>query len=66
MYTAKVKVNGKESSNGMVGRTVPADFTASECFNVGVDLGSPVSERYYDKEPFRFSGKINSEKVDLI
>ena len=61
-----IKVDGKEWASGLVGRTVPAAFTASECFNVGVDLGSPVSERYFDKAPFRFNGKINSVKVDLI
>ncbi|HMS34424.1 MAG TPA: arylsulfatase [Ignavibacteria bacterium] len=61
-----VKVDGKEWASGKVGRTVPAAFTPSESFNVGIDLGSPVSERYFDKAPFRFNGKINSVKVDLI
>ncbi|HMR39238.1 MAG TPA: arylsulfatase [Ignavibacteria bacterium] len=67
MSSAKVtiKVDGKEWATGMVGRTVPAAFTASECFNVGVDLGSPVSERYFDKAPFRYNGKINTVKVVL-
>jgi hypothetical protein len=37
---------------------VPAVFTASETFDVGVDLGSPVSRDYFDRQPFKFNGKI--------
>ena len=38
---------------------------ASETFDVGVDLGSPVSIDYFDRRPFRFDGKISSVKVKL-
>jgi arylsulfatase A-like enzyme len=61
-----ITVNGKEVAKGEVKRTVPAAFTASETFDVGVDLGSPVSLRYHKKTPFKFNGKINSVKVDLL
>lgn len=61
-----INVDGKEASRGEVKRTVPAAFTASETFDVGVDLGSPVSLRYHKKAPFKFIGKIKSVKVDLI
>jgi len=40
---------------------VPAVHTASETFDVGVDMGSPVALDYFDKAPFRFNGKI--EKI---
>jgi hypothetical protein len=46
-------------------RTVPGAFTASESFDVGVDLGSTVSLVYDERRPFAFSGKINSVKVEL-
>jgi arylsulfatase len=46
-----------------VKRTVPAAFSASETFDVGVDLGSPVSLDYFDRRPFQFTGNI--EKVDV-
>ena len=36
-------VDGAEVARTTVARTVPAAFTASETFDVGVDLGSPVS-----------------------
>lgn len=64
--TITIKVDGKEQAVVKVGRTVPAAFTASESFNVGIDLGSPVSIRYFDKAPFKFEGKIHTVKVDLI
>jgi hypothetical protein len=46
--------------------TVPAAFTASETFDVGVDLGSVVSLKYMDRAPFKFNGIIRSAKVDLL
>jgi len=44
---------------------VPAAFTASETFDVGVDLGSPVSLEYFDRRPFAFAGTINKVEVQL-
>ena len=61
-----ITVDGKEVAKGEVKRTVPAAFTASETFDVGIDLGSPVSLRYHEKAPFKFNGRINSVKVDLL
>ena len=43
--------------------SVPAGHTASETFDVGVDLGSPVALDYYDRAPFRFNGEI--EKIHI-
>ncbi|MBK5967108.1 arylsulfatase [Thiocystis minor] len=53
-----LSVDGAEVARTTVERTVPAAFTASETFDVGVDLGSPVSRDYFDRRPFRFDGKI--------
>jgi arylsulfatase A-like enzyme len=58
-------VDGREVARTTVKRTVPGAFTASETFDVGVDLGSPVSLDYFDRRPFRFDGKITSVKVRL-
>lgn len=60
-----VSVDGKEVARTTVKRTVPAAFTASETFDVGVDLGSPVSLDYFDRRPFRFDGTIHSVDVQL-
>jgi len=60
-----IKVDAVEVASTSVKRTVPAAFTASESFDVGVDLGSPVSLDYYDRRPFKFEGKIQSVYVEL-
>ncbi|QDU19425.1 arylsulfatase [Urbifossiella limnaea] len=60
-----LSVDGREVAKATVKRTVPAAFTASETFDVGVDLGSPVSRGYYDRAPFRFGGKIDRMTVTL-
>ena len=39
-------------------RGSPRCFTASETFDVGVDLGSTVSLDYMERRPFRFDGRI--------
>jgi arylsulfatase len=45
---------------------VPAAFSANETFDVGTDLGSPVSLRYHKKAPFEYKGKIDKVKVELL
>ncbi len=60
-----LKVDGAEVATADVKRTVPAAFTASETFDVGIDLGSPVSIDYFDRRPFRFNGKIDTVNVKL-
>ena len=60
-----LKVDGKEVGRTTVMRTVPAAFSASETFDVGVDLGSSVSLDYIERRPFRFDGKIESVQVRL-
>jgi arylsulfatase A-like enzyme len=60
-----LSVDGAEIARTTVKRTVPAAFTASETFDVGVDLGSPVSLDYFDRRPFAFNGKINEVLVEL-
>ena len=60
-----LKVDDKEVGRTTVKRTVPAAFSASETFDVGTDLGSPVSLDYFDRRPFPFEGKIQSVSVEL-
>jgi arylsulfatase len=61
--TITLKVNGEQVGQGRIERSVPAQHSAFETFDVGEDLGSPVALDYYDRAPFEFSGKIN--KVDI-
>ena len=37
---------------------IPAIFTASESFDVGMDSTSPVAYAYREKAPFAFEGKL--------
>jgi hypothetical protein len=55
----KFWINGKEAATGTVQRTVPATFTASETFDVGMDTCSPVADDYFDKAPFKFEGSTS-------
>jgi arylsulfatase len=61
--TITLKVNGKEVGQGRVEQSVPGIFTASETFDIGMDLNAPVSLDYYDRVPFKFNGKI--EKINI-
>jgi arylsulfatase len=61
--TVTFTVDGQKVGEGRIGRTVPGTFTASETFDVGIDLGSPVSLDYHERAPFKFDGTI--EKVHI-
>jgi arylsulfatase len=54
----KFWINGEPARGGTVRRTVPATFTASETFDVGMDTSSPVANAYFDKAPFEFEGRL--------
>ena len=58
-----ISVDDVETMRVAVAGTVAGAFSASETFDVGTDLGSPVSFDYFERAPFRFNGKI--EKVDV-
>lgn len=46
-----LSVDGRPAAKGTVELSIPLAFTASETFDIGTDLGSPVSASYYDKAP---------------
>ncbi|MCA9171381.1 MAG: arylsulfatase, partial [Planctomycetales bacterium] len=58
-------VDGKPMGELTAKRTAPAAFTASETFDVGLDLGSTVSEAYSERRPFKFDGKIKTVNVEM-
>ena len=53
-------LDGERIASARIERTVPAMFSFSETFDVGKDLGSPVSLDYAERKPFAFSGSIAS------
>ncbi len=58
-------VDGQEVARTTAAMTVPAAFTASESFDVGIDLGSTVSRDYFPQRPFCFDGEIQEVRVVL-
>ena len=60
-----LRVDGAEVARSVLDRTVPAAFSASETFDVGIDLGSPVSRDYFERRPFAFDGTIERVSVSL-
>ncbi len=61
-----MKVNGKEVASGVVPVSAPLLFTANDCLDFGVDLGSPVGIEYYDDAPFKFNGTIENAQVKYL
>ena len=51
------------SSTGLWAPAATAAVTINDCLDIGTDLGSPVSEAYYDKAPFTFNGTIEQVQV---
>jgi len=50
-------VSGQQVGQGRIERSVPAQHSAFETFDVGVDAGLPVALNYYDRAPFKFRGR---------
>ena len=57
------EVGGDVLAKGRVPISAPLLFTANDCLDIGVCLGSPVSMDYYDKAPFAFDGRIDRVHV---
>jgi arylsulfatase A-like enzyme len=64
--TVTLKVNGKLFATGEVPVSAPLIFTANDCLDIGIALGSPVSLDYREKAPFKFNGTISLMNVKYI
>jgi arylsulfatase A-like enzyme len=61
-----IRVNGKLFATGVVPVSAPLLFTANDCLDIGISLGSPVSLDYREKAPFLFNGTIDNVNVRYI
>ena len=61
-----LKVNGAEVASGVVPVSAPLIFTANDCLDFGIDLGSPVGIEYYDQAPFKFNGAVLGAQVKYL
>jgi len=59
----RILANGETILSGEIPTLVTAGFSANECFDIGQDLGSPVSENYFDRAPFTYNGDIRDLEV---
>jgi hypothetical protein len=58
-----VRVGTDIVAQGQVPVSAPLLFTANDCLDIGVCLGSPVSMDYYERAPFPFEGRIERVHV---
>ena len=63
--TATMFIDGKQVAEGNIAQTLMARFSLDETFDVGEDTGTPVSEDYATKMPYRFTGTLNKFVVIL-
>ena len=61
-----MKVNGAVVGKGQVPISAPLLFTANDCLDIGIALGSPVSLDYCKKAPFKFNGTIENVHVKYV
>jgi arylsulfatase A-like enzyme len=61
-----MRVNGEVFASGQVPISAPLLFTANDCLDIGIALGSPVSLDYYDKAPFKFNGTVERVHVEYM
>jgi len=64
--TVTMKAGGKVIAEGKVPISAPLLFTANDCLDIGMSLGSPVSLDYYDKAPFTFNGTIEQVHIRYV
>ncbi len=62
--TGTLFVNDAKVGEGRIERTQPMAFSADETADVGVDLGTPVTEAYKQGDN-RFTGKIHKVTVEV-
>lgn len=60
----RMSVDGQPVGGTTVPVSAPLLFTANDCLDIGVCLGSPVSLDYYDRAPFPFDGLIDKLVVE--
>jgi len=61
-----LKFNGAVVAEGRVPVSAPLLFTANDCLDIGIALGAPVSDDYYDRAPFKFNGRIAQVHVKYV
>ena len=60
-----LSIDGIPVGSGRIEKTSPFKYSPSENQDVGSDTGTPVTEDYADKMPFKFTGELKRFVVVL-
>ncbi len=60
-----LSVDGKPVAEQTIDATVPFIYSVDETLDVGEDRGTPISEDYADKMPFKYTGEIERMLIEL-
>jgi len=62
----RMGLDGTPMASTTVPISAPLLFTANDCLDIGICLGSPVSLDYFDRAPFPFEGSIDRMVVEYL
>ena len=62
---ATLTVDGQKAAAGRIERTLPFRISLDETLDIGEDTGTPVSEDYAAKMPFKFTGTLKKVVIDI-
>ncbi len=60
-----ISVDGQKAAEGRIENTIRARFSFDETLDIGEDTGTPVSESYADKMPYKFTGILEKLIIKL-
>jgi arylsulfatase A-like enzyme len=63
--TGTIKVDGTVAGTARLERTLPFRLSLDETLDCGEDTGTPVSEDYVTKMPFKFTGELKQAVIKL-
>jgi arylsulfatase len=63
--TGTIEVDGKSVGSSRIERTLPFRLSLDETLDCGEDTGTPVSEDYVTKMPFKFTGELKQAVIKL-
>jgi arylsulfatase len=63
--TGTLSVDGVQVAQREILQTIPVRFSLDETFDIGMDTGTPVVEKYVDKMPFKFTGTLKKVVIEL-
>lgn len=63
--TGTIEVDGKSVGSARIDRTLPFRLSLDETLDCGEDTGTPVSEDYVKKMPFKFTGELKQAVIKL-